>query len=100
MVGDKTRHRSGGVRGPLRKIPKIEVGRAVAVNWLDIITEPNWVSKEEFVEQEPIECITIGIWMPPGQRCIHIASNINENSCDGTTIPIGCVLRIKVIGHA
>ena len=85
---------------PLHKIPKIEVGRAVQVNWLDIITEPNWVSKEAFIEQEPIECIIVGIWMPPGQRCIHIASNINENSCDGTTIPIGCVLRIKVIGHA
>jgi hypothetical protein len=69
----------------------------VQVNWIDTVTESNWVSKEDFVAQEPIECITVGIWMKPGANCVHIATNINENSCDGTTIPIGCVLRVKVL---
>ena len=79
------------------RIPKIPIGSICQINWLDIITEPNWVDKNKFVEQEPAECITVGVWMSPGKNCIHIASNINENGCDGTTIPKGCVLRIKVI---
>jgi len=79
------------------KIPKIPIGTPVQINWLDILTEPSWCSKEEFTAIEPIECILVGIWMKPGPSCIHIASNINESSCDGTTIPIGCVIGIQVL---
>jgi hypothetical protein len=100
MAGDKTCERRGSASVFGRSLRKIGIGTPVLVNWLDIVTEANWVSKDKFIEQEPVECITVGIWMEPGPNCIHIASNINGESCDGTTIPMGCVLRVKVIGDS
>jgi hypothetical protein len=100
MACTKTDHRSGRIRVPRYEIPTIKTGTPVQVNWLDIVTESHWVDKDVFIEMLPLECITVGIWMKPGTNCIHIASNINEKDCDGTTIPIGCVLKVKVIGHA
>jgi hypothetical protein len=76
---------------------KIEPGTPVLVNWLDTVTEPSWIGKDDFVTREPAECVTVGIWMTPGENCIRLASNINENSCDGTIIPIGCVQRVTVL---
>jgi hypothetical protein len=97
MAGTKTRNRrlcTGLSRG---QVYKIEPGTPVQVNWVDIVTECHWIDKADFIKMEPIECITVGIWMEPGADCIHIASNINKDSCDGTTIPMGCILRVKVL---
>ena len=100
MARDKTCDRRRRVHLPHNAVRQIAIGAPVQVDWLDIVTEPDWMSKEAFVTREPTECILVGIWMKPGARCIHIASNMSEEDCDGTTIPVGCVLRVKELGHA
>ena len=81
------------------KIPPLEIGQVVAVEWADSKAALGW-SYNLRTERKPGYISSVGYVVQRNKECLTISTSIDAKkgaSLDDFSIPVGCIKKIEVI---
>lgn len=77
---------------------KLEADEIIAIVWNDIESNAGWSTKEELDKSKSAECKTVGFFHHIKDSDLVVKHSIAYNGdSDFTTIPVGCIQRIRLL---
>ena len=76
---------------------KYKLNQLLEVEWVDIIQDPSWLTKEKAGEKPKCLAKTLGYYLKHDKEYLYISSTLMDTDRDVTTIPLGVVKKTTIL---
>lgn len=81
----------------IRKMRKYKKNTKMEIFWIDVVTDPEWLSDRVVNERPDCDCKTVGYYIKHDKELLWLSHTISRGKGDRTTIPIGCIKKVKIL---